>query len=358
MVVDDRLARVGSANLANRSMGLDSECDLVLDAALDARLGRPIAGFRDRLLGEHLGVAPAAFAEALAARGSLIAAIESLAGGARSLVPLPPPPDPAETALRALDPALDLTFLDGLVCDPEQPAPDQLLDALVPEPLRRPVHRSLSGFAVVLTIALALLAIWRLTPLRQLSDLGRLAALGEALRGHPLAPVGAIVAYLVGGLVFFPITLLLAATAIVFPPASAVPICLLGVLASAALTYAIGRLAARFRAGWLDGPRTAKLRAQLHRRGTLAVVAARLLPVGNFSLINMTAGALGIPFGAYMLGNALGVLPGVLALTVFANRLGTTFRHPHPKNLLVLAVTTVAFFAAIVWLKRRLGRQR
>ena len=40
MIVDDRSARVGSANLSNRSMGLDTECDLVLDAELDPRLGR------------------------------------------------------------------------------------------------------------------------------------------------------------------------------------------------------------------------------------------------------------------------------------------------------------------------------
>ena len=39
MIVDDRWARVGSANLSNRSMGLDTECDLVLDAELDPRLG-------------------------------------------------------------------------------------------------------------------------------------------------------------------------------------------------------------------------------------------------------------------------------------------------------------------------------
>ena len=32
MVVDDNLARVGSANLSNRSMGLDSECDLAVAA--------------------------------------------------------------------------------------------------------------------------------------------------------------------------------------------------------------------------------------------------------------------------------------------------------------------------------------
>src|SRR3546814_6827145 len=31
MIVDDRLLRVGSANLNNRSMGTDTECDLALE---------------------------------------------------------------------------------------------------------------------------------------------------------------------------------------------------------------------------------------------------------------------------------------------------------------------------------------
>src|SRR3546814_7041327 len=38
-IVDDRLIRVGSANLNNRSMGLDSECDVTIDAALSANRG-------------------------------------------------------------------------------------------------------------------------------------------------------------------------------------------------------------------------------------------------------------------------------------------------------------------------------
>jgi phosphatidylserine/phosphatidylglycerophosphate/cardiolipin synthase-like enzyme/uncharacterized membrane protein YdjX (TVP38/TMEM64 family) len=359
VVVDDSLARVGSANLANRSMGLDSECDLVLDAALEPRLRHPIAAFRNRLLGEHLGADPAAIAEALAARGSLIATIEALAGGPRTLVPLPRPAAPGPGELRALSPTgLDLTFLDGLVCDPERPAPDLLLETLVPETLRRPVRRSLTGFALLVALVAAVAAAWRFTPLRQLLDPERLAALGLALRSHPFAPAAAIAAYLVGGLVFFPITLMLAATAFVFPPAAAIPISLAGVLASAAETYGLGRLVGRFRGDWLRGPRTARLEAQLRRRGILAVVAARLLPVGNFSIINMTAGALGIPFGAYMLGNALGVLPGVLGLTLFADRLGRAVRHPHPANLLVLTGVVAGILAAIAWLKRRIGRRR
>ena len=90
----------------------------------------------------------------------------------------------------------------------------------------------------------------------------------------------------------------------------------------------------------------------------LAVIAARMLPVGNFSLINITAGALGIRFRDYVIGNAIGLLPGVLALTVFADRIGATVRHPHADNLIVLALVAGAIGAALWWLKRRIARRR
>ena len=48
--------------------------------------------------------------------------------------------------------------------------------------------------------------------------------------------------------------------------------------------------------------------------------------MGNFSLINIVAGALGVPFRKYMMGNAIGLLPGMLALTIFADRLGAPSR--------------------------------
>ena len=37
MIVDDEVLRVGSANLNNRSMGLDSECDVFIDCARPAQ---------------------------------------------------------------------------------------------------------------------------------------------------------------------------------------------------------------------------------------------------------------------------------------------------------------------------------
>ena len=92
-IVDDRMLRVGSANMNNRSMGLDSECDVVIDAARAANRGAEdrIAELRCSLVAEHLGVAPERVAQAMKESGSLIAAIERLRGAGRSLVPFEPP---------------------------------------------------------------------------------------------------------------------------------------------------------------------------------------------------------------------------------------------------------------------------
>ncbi|PCD04456.1 phospholipase [Sphingomonas spermidinifaciens] len=90
MIADDEVLRVGSANMNNRSMGLDSECDLVIEANSDDRRAA-IAGIRDDLMGEHLGVAPAVVAETLAQTGSLIATVERLRGSGRTLKPFDPP---------------------------------------------------------------------------------------------------------------------------------------------------------------------------------------------------------------------------------------------------------------------------
>ena len=86
-IVDDRLLRVGSSNLNNRSMGLDSECDVTIDAGLEANrnVGPAITGLRHRLLGEHLGCTAEQFAEAEGQSESMVDAIEALRGSGKTL---------------------------------------------------------------------------------------------------------------------------------------------------------------------------------------------------------------------------------------------------------------------------------
>ncbi|WP_443477884.1 phospholipase D-like domain-containing protein [Novosphingobium aerophilum] len=91
MIVDDEILRVGSANMNNRSMGLDSECDVFIDAArpANAHVSSAITGLRYRLLSEHCGVTEETIAEALDRKGSMAAMIESLVPLGKHLEPLP-----------------------------------------------------------------------------------------------------------------------------------------------------------------------------------------------------------------------------------------------------------------------------
>lgn len=130
-IVDDRFLRVGSSNMNNRSLGLDSECDVVIDAALPANRGvtAKIGAIRTRLLAEHLGVEEDVFAAAFEQHGSLVDAIESLRGQGKSLEPLDlVKPGP-----------LDTFIAENELLDPE--SADGFLDPLAERGLRKRWHR-------------------------------------------------------------------------------------------------------------------------------------------------------------------------------------------------------------------------
>lgn len=78
VMVDDVFVRIGSSNLNHRSEGLDTECDIAIEATNEGT-ARAIAGLRDRLLAEHLGRRPDEVAAAVRAYG-LIGGIEHLHG--------------------------------------------------------------------------------------------------------------------------------------------------------------------------------------------------------------------------------------------------------------------------------------
>ena len=88
-VFDDRLARVGSANLNNRSGGFDTECELVIEGDNDEHRVA-IEAFRDRLVGHFMGVTGDAVAKARADHGGLARAIDALNREGR-LRPIEPP---------------------------------------------------------------------------------------------------------------------------------------------------------------------------------------------------------------------------------------------------------------------------
>jgi phosphatidylserine/phosphatidylglycerophosphate/cardiolipin synthase-like enzyme len=79
-VFDDRLLRVGSSNLNNRSFGHDTECDLAVEAAPDqVELRQAVRRIRDSLLAHYAGQSADHFEGAVQTSGSVTAVLDDAA---------------------------------------------------------------------------------------------------------------------------------------------------------------------------------------------------------------------------------------------------------------------------------------
>lgn len=134
LIVDDRVLRVGSSNMNNRSMRLDTECDVTIDVALPANAGREatIVGIRDDLIAEHLDLPVERVSAVIAERG-LIAAIEQLRD------------KPGRTLRPYVTPDLNdvqAWLADNEVLDPE--GPDEMFEPVAERSLFRRIRKGAS----------------------------------------------------------------------------------------------------------------------------------------------------------------------------------------------------------------------
>lgn len=118
MIVDDMILRIGSSNMNNRSMGLDSECDVSLDAARpgNAHIIPTIMQLRHSLLAEHCGLDVARIGQLLEQHGSMTEMIDALCATPGGM----PGKYLAPFSLRPLTDA-EKAVADNALLDPERP---------------------------------------------------------------------------------------------------------------------------------------------------------------------------------------------------------------------------------------------
>ncbi len=150
MIVDDRFVTMGSANRANRSMGVDSEINLAIE---QARASPVILGWRHELMAEHLGVDPARLATEEEERGSIIPSIAALNDpeAAHFCRPL-------QFGQAELPAPLD--DMAGLGDPPEPIIPDQIFGPQLPLRERRRVRRWAGRVAALAGVAF-IMASWQ-----------------------------------------------------------------------------------------------------------------------------------------------------------------------------------------------------
>lgn len=67
------------------------------------------------------------------------------------------------------------------------------------------------------------------------------------------------------------------------------------------------------------------------------MTAVRLVPLAPFPVVNAVAGAIHLRPRDFMVGSALGILPGTLVATVFSDQVLTGIRDPRSINLWLVA---------------------
>ncbi|HET7198350.1 MAG TPA: VTT domain-containing protein [Burkholderiales bacterium] len=342
MIVDDRLLRIGSANLCNRSFGLDPEADVAIEARGRPRVAAAIRAFRDRLLAEHLGVAAERLHAEIEAAGSLRGAIASLKHGGRSLRELDGLPEWPDAVLSV-----------AAVADPEEPI---AFDALLLERSHAEAdapHRTAWGQLAVIFLALAALtAAWRFTPLAHAVTPGRIVDWAHDFGARWWAPLVVMAAYTPACLVMFPRPLITLAAVIAFGPWLGFGYALAGIVGAALATYALGRRLRRDTVRRLAGRKLDRMIEVLKKYGLAAMTLLRLVPIAPFAVESIVAGAIHMRRRDVALGTAIGLVPGTLATTVFGDAIETALTGSGEVNWWLVAAT-LGLLGGGIWAVKR-----
>jgi len=213
----------------------------------------------------------------------------------------------------------------------------------------------------VFALALLLAALWRWPPLQQWVDLGHLLAAVDYVRESPFSILIVLGIYAVGSCLMFPINLLILATALSFGSVTGFVLALTGSLLGGLASYLLGHWLGHEVVNKLAGDKLNRLSRKLARRGWLAVALVRVVPIAPYTIVNMVAGASHISARSFLIGTAIGMCPGIIAIMIFEEGLERLLRDPH-WGTVFLAIFTLGCAVLVIyfgqrWLTRQSERQ-
>ena len=215
----------------------------------------------------------------------------------------------------------------------------------------RALRRRLLLLAVVVVGVLGLAIAWTWTPLRQWLDVDRVVAALQHL-GQASGPIAATLVFALAMTLAVPLTFLTLVALVAFGPWAGFGCAMVGALIGAAASYGIGTYLGHEVLVRLAGPRINMLSQRMARRGLIAVILVRLVPVAPFAVVNMVAGASHIRLRDLVLGTAIGITPGTLAMVLFVDQITAALRAPTPVTFVLLGLT-VLLIAVGAWGLRR-----
>jgi phospholipase D1/2 len=332
MVVDDEFLTLGSANLNNRSMGLDTECNVTIDARGRPELQQAIRQTVAYIIAHYANHKTDYAFRKLQWAGSLLPLVHSL----RMISPYK---HLADFKIRAR-PEDCLPWLDPELLDMDQPSTLEVaLDRWgrmlenVQQHLKIPPRTITFVMTGAAGAGIAASHVLMGQPLALVED--------TQLSGLLLIPA----VYLAACLLFAPINLLILLAAGFFPSTLALPYIVLGVIGLICVGYATGRTLGRMFFPDFHG--------RQHPGDLAALFLLQVMPIAPHTLVNAAAGAAGVPFFRFMLATLLGMMPGCIMLIVFQRSIINAFMDPGWKTFVPLLLFIVFVSGVFRWSSQR-----
>ncbi|WP_319478561.1 VTT domain-containing protein [Marispirochaeta aestuarii] len=350
MITDSRFLTLGSGNINQRSFSFDNEVNILMDAQETDDPGC-VAKLEDRILAQHCGVSPEEWREQVRRNGgSRLSAFRERSSSWEGLQEpgelLPPGSVPQEL--------LDYFDMEGA------PRPEEALHTMTKDEPRGIIARTRKIWGLMLLTAVVLGAVFFLsrTDVDIHELLGAVRELNETRPG--LAALLTIVSFWLSMLVFVSITVPIVSFAALHGPWFGILYSTLGVFSGAAIFYALGLVL--HTNPWFDRFRAVRhVKKQFEKirpYGLWAVAISRMVPSGPFLVVNLVTGMLGFRPSQFLLGSLIGLMPGIIAFTVFGETIRKVFTDPGWMNILMFVLLLAAYFAimtGIVSLVRKIS---
>ena len=221
---------------------------------------------------------------------------------------------------------------------------------------RRPARPAWAKLAAIAGVLLTLYLVWRHTSIADVITVELVLTLAEGVNGSIWPPILLVLCYTPSAFVMFPRPLITLFGAIAYGPWWGFTLSMAGIMISAVAIYYIGRVISKEKLRRLAGDKFERVTEAWRGHGLVGSIAVSIAPVAPFVVVGMVAGATRIKLWHYLSGIAVGMLPGTIATTMFANEISNAIDDPSKINYWVIAAVILVLVALTLFSRRLLMR--
>lgn len=212
--------------------------------------------------------------------------------------------------------------------------------------------------AVLIVGLVAMAAAWRWSALSEYLDVKNSVAMLRS-SGFIQVPIVAVTLVFLACIVAVPLSVVIVFAAFVYGAMLGPLYVLIGAEIGAAISFALGKYLGHSALQRFAGEKASVLSHQLGKNGMISVFIIRLVPAAPFAIVNMVVGASHIRMRDFLLGTALGMIPGIVMITLFVDQIVAAVLVPGWRSILlvvaVLLLLVVGSFVLKAWVKTSRG---